>query len=251
MENPATKEGAIFSGMGGFRSTRWSLVLMAGQLTSPQAEEALAALCQVYWKPVCVFIRRQGRSPEDAKDLTQEFFASLIEKKWLQVVDRDKGRFRSFLLTCLRHFLGNEWEKVHAVKRGGRCSFVSLDEAWIEGQPGTEPVSLTSPEKAFDHRWALTLLEQAIDQLKRDFVKAGKGSQFEALEDFLSGSRSATESYAEVARRLGITEAAARQAAYRMRARLGELVRWQVAQTVANPEEIEDEMGYLMTALSG
>jgi RNA polymerase sigma-70 factor (ECF subfamily) len=225
--------------------------VLAGQLGSGQAGEALAALCQIYWKPVFEFVRRQGHNREAAKDLTQEFFARLVQKNWLGEVDREKGRFRSFLLTCLRHFLANEWEKAHTSKRGGGRQVLSLDEPWLQGRPDWEPSDSSSPEKVFDRRWALTLLEQATAQLQQEYARAGKTPLFEALEDFLSGSKNAVASYAEVARRFGMTEAAVRQAAYRMRGRLGDLVRWQVSQTVANPAEIEDELAQLMAALSG
>jgi len=221
------------------------------QLPSPEGEQALAKLCAAYWQPVHNYIRRRGHSAEDAKDLTQEFFAGFVGKNYLRVVDRARGRFRSFLLTCVNHFLSNEREKAAAKKRGGDFTFVSLDDTQAALGLGDESADSMSPEKAFDRLWALTILQQALDQLKQEYVKAGKAEQFDALEDFLPGAKNASASYPELAARLHLSEVAARQAAYRLRRRLGELLRWNVAQTVANPADVDGELAYLMTALSG
>jgi RNA polymerase sigma-70 factor (ECF subfamily) len=231
-----------------FGNTRWSIIISTGSNDSKLAQAALESLCQIYWKPVYEFVRRNCRSSEDAEELTQEFFYRLIRDNWLDRVDQQKGRFRAFLLTCVKHFLSNERARGHAIKRGGNFSFISLDEAWIQNQCAEEADTLT-PEKAFDQRWALTLLEGALEQLKQEFTKAGKRTQFEQVQEFLAGGRQNSSSYQEVATRLGMSEAALRQAAYRMRSRLGEILRNHVAQTVANAAETKEELDFLMSAV--
>jgi RNA polymerase sigma-70 factor (ECF subfamily) len=196
------------------------------------------------------FIRRRGFDPERAKDLTQEFFARLLEKNFLMAADREKGRFRSFLLACVQHFLSKELKKERALKRGGGYTFISLDEVMAEGRYAQEPVDRMSPEKIYERGWGLTLLDQALARLKREYVADEKSGLFEALHIFLSGARQAPGSYAEIGVRLNMTESAVRQAAYRMRFRFGVLLRWEVAHTVANPREIEDELGHLLTIMS-
>jgi len=235
---------------GDFRHTQWSVVLAAGQTDSPETREALAELCQAYWHPVYAFIRRRGYEVEPSKDLTQEFFARLIEKQYVRTADRQRGRFRSFLLACVEHFLSHERKKDQAHKRGGQYTFVPLEDAMAEERYGAEPVDEMSPDKLFDQRWALALLERSLQQLKQEFVQAGKADQFEALEVFLSGAKEAPCSYAELGVRLDLSEGAARQAAFRMRARFGELLRTGMAQTVTSPQELEAEMNHLRNALS-
>jgi RNA polymerase sigma factor (sigma-70 family) len=238
------------AGVAEFQSTHWSVVLKANQETSPQMEEALGKLCQSYWYPVYAFIRRRGHDPDQAKDLTQDFFALLLEKHYLQVVNREKGRFRSFLLACVQHFLGHEREKERALKRGGRCSFVSLDDDTAELWYAEEPADRMSPEVLFDRRWAMTLLGQAVARLRQEYTEAGKAAQYEGLQGFLSGARNGPASYAEVAAGLETSEGALRQAVHRMRQRFAELLRSEVAQTVATPMEVEGEMAYLRLVLS-
>ncbi len=233
-----------------FQTTHWSLVLAASQADSPQAQAALSQLCRLYWYPVYAFLRRRGHKPDAAKDLTQELFYRLIEKRSLEVVDREKGRFRSFLLACVQNLLAKQWEKEHTLKRGGQYSFVPLDEVWAETRYSAEPADPMSPEKLFERRWALTLLDQAMEQLQREYANAGKNAQFEALQVFLSGAKESPASYAEIGAQLNLGENAARQAAYRMRGRFGELLRMQVAQTVAGPAELEAELTHLRTVLS-
>ena len=235
----------------GFQTTHWSLVLAASQPDSPQAQAALSQLCHAYWYPVYAFLRRRGHKPDEAKDLTQELFYRLIERRSLEVADREKGRFRSFLLACVQNLLAKQREKEHTLKRGGQYSFVPLDEVWAESRYSAEPVDLMSPEKLFERRWALTLLDQAMEQLKREYTNAGKSAQFEALQVFLSGAKDSPNSYAEVGAQLNVGENAARQAAYRMRGRFGELLRMQVAQTVASPAELDAELGHVRKVLSG
>jgi RNA polymerase sigma factor (sigma-70 family) len=233
-----------------FQSTHWSLVLTASQADSPQAQEALGKLCCLYWYPVYAFIRRQGYDPDQAKDLTQELFARIIEKRYLAAADREKGRFRSFLLTCAQHLLSNERKREHALKRGGEYSFVPLDDLVTESRYQAEPADGMSPEKLYERRWALALLDQALDQLQCEYVKAGKGAQFDVLQVFLSGAKEAPGSYADVCAQLKLSENAVRQAAYRMRCRFRELLQTVVAQTVASPAELESELSHLRTVLS-
>jgi RNA polymerase sigma-70 factor (ECF subfamily) len=237
-------------GQGAFRTTHWSLVLAACQRDSPEAREALSKLCEIYWYPVYAFIRRQGRDAEQAKDLTQELFARLLERHTFEVADREKGRFRSFLLKCVQCFLSGERQKEQTLKRGGQYVFVPLDEALAEHQYGAEPADPASPEMLFDRRWALTLLNRAMDRLKRDYDQAGKGAQFEVLREFLSGTGGGTASYAEAAARLGLGEGAARQAAHRLRCRFGDMLREVVAETVAGPKELEAELADLRAIFS-
>jgi RNA polymerase sigma-70 factor (ECF subfamily) len=233
-----------------FRTTHWSIVLAAGHSPSPQAYEALTKLCQTYRKPVLAFVRCRGHDFESAKDLTQSFFVRLIETPdFLQAAHRERGRFRAFLRTAVRNFLGNVREREHAVKRGGRVIFVSLDEDKSDGQRCEEPADERSPDKAFDRRWALDLIEMAMARLQREFVETGKGDQFEIMQEFLPGSKHADISYAEAASRLKSSEAAVRQAAHRMRCRFRHHLRAEVAQTVGTPSEVEEELNSLLTAL--
>jgi RNA polymerase sigma factor (sigma-70 family) len=244
-------ERTTATGPADFRSTHWSVVLAANQPDSPESRKALARLCETYWYPVYIFIRRRGHDPDDAKDLTQELFARLIEKQFLEAVDQEKGRFRSFLLTCVKRLLNKEWKKAQTLKRGGEYTFVPLDDAVAEARYGAEPADGMSPEKLFERRWALTLLEQTLEQLKAEHARAGKTVQFDALEVFLSGSKEPANSYGEIGAQIGMTEGAARQAAFRMRGRFGELLRARLSAEVASPAELEAEMMHLRAVLSG
>jgi RNA polymerase sigma-70 factor (ECF subfamily) len=196
-----------------------------------------------------VFVRRQGYSPHDAQDLTQSFFARLLEKNYLSAVDPRKGKFRSFLLATLEHFLANEWRRAHAQKRGGRFTFVSIDAESAEQQYLQVPASNLSPGQLFEQQWAMTLLDQTLARLYEEFVASGKGALFGDLKIFLTGEKQAA-SYAELAAKLGMTEAALKMAVSRMRKRYGELLRAEIANTVANPAEIDEELRALFAALS-
>jgi len=237
--------------VGGFQSTHWSLVLAAIDINSPRAEDALRRLCEAYWYPVYVFIRRRGSEAELAKDLTQEFFSRLIAKQYLRVADREKGRFRTFVMACVEHFLSNERKKQQTLKRGGHYTFVPLEDAQAEDRYQAEPVNEMSPDRLMDRRWALTVLGLSLEKLQQEYVRSGKASQFEALEVHLSGSKEAPRSFAETGAQLGMSEAAVRQAACRMRSRFGELLREHVGQTVASPQDVEAELGHLRAILSG
>lgn len=235
---------------GQFLTTHWSVVLAAADTSSPQAPQALATLCQAYWYPLYAFVRRQGHSPHDAQDLTQAFFARLLEKGYLKDVDRQRGRFRSFLLASLKHFLANQWDRARALKRGGGQQVISLDERDAESRYALEPKDEQSADRLYERRWALLLLERVLGRLKQEFVSAGKAGLFEALKGVLSAGSGALP-YAEVAARLGTSEAAVKVAVHRLRRRYRELLRAEIAQTVASPAEVEDEIRYLFAVLSG
>ena len=238
------------SGALDFTTTHWSVVLASAQGNSPQAAVALEQLCRTYWYPLYAFVRRQGHSPHDAEDLLQAFFARFLEKNYLSAVDRSKGRFRSFLLAALKHFLADEWDKAHACKRGGQVQFLSLDSEAAESRYWEEPVSGLTPESLYEQRWACVLLERVMQRLEEDWAEAGKRHFFEALKPFLVGeNRSAT--YAQLALKLGVSEAALKMKVQRLRHRYQRLLREEIAHTVASPAEVEDEIGYLFRVLSG
>jgi len=244
----APSESEDGTGAREFTTTHWSVVLSAGRDSSAQAD-ALAKLCRVYWWPLYAFVRRRGHSPHDAQDLTQGFFARLLEKDYLNAVDPRKGKFRSFLLAALEHFLSNEWRDAHAQKRGGQFTFVSTDAQSAEQQYLQEPASNLSPEQLFEQQWAMTLLDQTLNRLQQEFVASGKGVLFGDLKIFLTGEKRAGL-YAELAKKLGMTEAALKMAVSRMRHRYGELLRAEIANTVASPGEIDEELRALFAALS-
>jgi RNA polymerase sigma factor (sigma-70 family) len=232
-----------------FATTHWSVVAAAGEGASVPAQQALETLCRRYWYPVYVYVRRKGYGPEDAQDLTQGFFAQLISKKHLQLADREKGRFRTFLLATLDYFLAREWSRAHRQKRGGLFTFVSLDEPAPEERYRFEPADSGTPERKFLKQWALTVLEQTMLALGKECEANNKGRLFRELKPLLSGERGSV-TYPELAQRLAMTEGAIRVAVHRLRHRYGELLRNEIAQTVSNPEEIDEEMRCLLSALS-
>ena len=235
-------------GAGQFGATRWSVVLSAGRSQSTQARDALEQLCLAYWQPVYVFVRRQGYRPPDAQDLTQAFFARLLEKNYLGAVDPAKGRFRSFLLAALKHFLANEWDKAKAQKRGGRQVLIPIDTAWAETSGAVEPADLASPDKIFERRWALTLLAQVLARVRAEYVREGKTEIFEQLKATLTGERRSLR-YADIAARLKSSEGAVKVAVHRLRQRYRALLRAEIAHTVSRPEEVEEEIRALFAAL--
>jgi len=232
-----------------FTTTRWSIVLNAQDPASPHASEALEKLCRAYWYPLYAFVRRQGHDEATAKDLTQGFFAKLLEKNYLSGVHPDKGRFRTFLLVAVRHFISDEGDKARALKRGGGQPVISLDETVGEDRYRQEPVESMDAEKLYERRWALTLLEQARERLKEDYRAAGKAELYERLQPFESGGSDAP-AYADVAPALGLSEGGLRAAVHRMRQRYRELVREEVAQTVNSPAEVDEEIRYLIRVVS-
>lgn len=232
-----------------FVTTHWSVVLAAKQEPSIATHAALERLCRTYWFPLYAFVRRRGYEEHEAQDLTQEFFARLLGKNYLRAVDRAKGKFRSFLLAAMEHFLANEWRRANAQKRGGRMTFVSINDETAE-QPYLQISSPNqSSEKLFEQQWATTLLNQATTRLRQEFVESGKEELFEATKVFLTGEKKAT-SYAELAAKLATTEAALKMAVSRMLRRYGELLREEIANTVSSPEEVGEELHALFAALS-
>jgi len=236
-------------GAGTFALTHWSVVMAAGSSDSTHARDALETLCRTYWHPIYAFVRRQGHSPHDAQDLTQEFFARFLEKNYLDGVDRAKGRFRSFLLTCLKHFLANEWDKAGAQKRGAHPILIPINVQSAETSWGLEPAESMTAEKLFERRWALTLLEQVLARLRAEYTRDGKARTFEQLKSTLSGERRSVP-YAEISARLGISEGAVKVAVHRLRQRYRQLLREEIAHTVSGPDQVEDEIRALFAALA-
>ena len=230
-------------------TTHWSVVLSAKQGGSDAVDGALEKLCHDYWWPLYAFVRRRGHELHDAQDLTQEFFGRLLAKDFLRAVDRSKGKFRSFLLAALEHFLANEWRNAHTQKRGGKFVFVSTDAESAEQQYLQVSATNLSPEQLYEQQWATTLLDQTLSQLRAEFDAADKGALFEQIKIFLTGEKHAV-SYAELSVKLEMTEAALKMAVSRMRQRYGELLRAEIANTVSGPEEIDEELRALFGALS-
>lgn len=233
---------------GWFATTHWSVVRAAGQTGSSQAEAALEKLCRAYWKPIYVYVRRRGYSLEDAQDLTQSFFARLFAKDFLQRIAKEKGKFRSFLLKSLQHFLINERERAASRKRGAGHTFISWDEQLAESCPGLEPASDSTPEKCYEQRWALALFDQALAQLRAEFAAAEKSELFNRLKAFLADDPE-PGAYASAATELGMTNNAVAVAVHRLRQRYRQLVREEISHTVADPGEIDDELRYLVARL--
>jgi RNA polymerase sigma factor (sigma-70 family) len=233
-----------------FVTTHWSVVLTAGRNDTTRAHEALSHLCETYWYPLYAYARGRGASPHDSQDLTQEFFSRLLEGNWLAQADRERGRFRSFLLSAMKHFLANEWNKAHAQKRGGRQPILSLNDDSAEERYRLEPVEEMTPETLFERRWALTLLNDVLARLEQEYARAGKREWLEALRPALSVDRDKLR-YGEIATKLGIAEPAARVAVHRLRQRYRRLIQTEVAGTVAAPEDVEEEMRHLFQVLSG
>jgi RNA polymerase sigma factor (sigma-70 family) len=232
-----------------FDTTHWSVVQAAGRNSSTGSRRALEELCRSYWYPLYAYVRRQGNNPEDAQDLTQEFFSRFLEKESVKLADRDRGRFRTFLLTSLKHFLVNEWAKRRAAKRGGGQVF-SLDEEAAETRYGFEPADNLTPEKLYDKNWAEALLERVAARLREEYTRFGKLSQFEHLKDLLRGEKSDVP-YAELARQMAMSEGALKVAVHRLRHRYQEMLHAEIAETVATPAEVEDELRYLVEVISG
>jgi DNA-directed RNA polymerase specialized sigma24 family protein len=228
-----------------FATTHWSVVLAAGDSASPDSREALEKLCRTYWYPLYAFVRRKGCLPEDAKDLTQAFFERFLEKHYLKDVLAEKGRFRTFLLTSLTHFLADEWDKVRTAKRGGGLPFLSLDLAVCEERFGAALSNADPPERHFDVLWAEAVMGRALDALAEEHQTAGKLALFEALSQFLSRSAYDGE-YAAVGERLGLSGRAVTVAVSRLRDRYRALIRAEIAQTVENRSDVDAELRYLI-----
>jgi len=231
-----------------FATTHWSVVLAAGGTTSPGSAAALEQLCRTYWYPIYAFVRREGHDEESAKDLAQGFFAKFLEKQIAAQARRERGKFRSFLLTSLKHFLSDERDKAQAQKRGGKLTFVSLDDATVENRYRLEPVDAMDAEKLYERSWALALLDRARERLREAYVQTGNAELFERMKVFESGKRNAP-TYAELAAQWEMTESAVNSAAARWRQRFREMVLGEVANTVSSPEEIPEEINYLMRVI--
>ena len=213
MSGSAENDDSVPLGACDFATTRWTVVLKAGRSDTTQARAALSRLCQTYWYPLYAYVRRQGHRPHDAQDLTQEFFARLLEKNYLGAVDRSKGKFRSFLLSSLKHFLANEWDKAKALKRGGGQTFISINDPSAETRYCLEPADTLSADKIFERRWALTLLEQVLARLREEHVATGKAALFDLLKECLTGDRSSLP-YVELGNKVGMSEGAVKVAAH-------------------------------------
>jgi len=233
-----------------FATTHWSVVLTAGRRDTPRAQHALARLCQTYWYPLYAYVRRRGYSAHDAQDLTQAFFARLLQHQSLTRADPDRGRFRSFLLAAMNHFLASEWKRGMAQKRGGGSATLSLDLAAAEERFDLEPADLSAPDKLFEKQWALTLLAEVLNRLEGEYQSEGKAGLFDALKQTLTGSRE-SQRYAELAPHLGLNESAVKVAVHRLRKRYRELIRAEIANTLDHSQNVEEEMRHLFRALTG
>lgn len=229
-----------------FHTTRWSVVLRAQGHTACAADESLESLCRQYWPPLYAFARRRGHSPHDAKDLTQEFFARMLEKNWLAAADRNQGRLRSFLLTAMKRFLANEWDRSQAVKRGGLIMISAIDAQ--EGEDLLASASTLPDDSAFDRGWALTVLQTTLRRLQAEYAQAGKLHEYERLRLTLTAARGEID-YDAIAADLHMLPASARSVVHRLRKHFRELFREEVAGTVATPDEVDDEMRALAAAL--
>jgi RNA polymerase sigma factor (sigma-70 family) len=233
-----------------FATTHWSVVLSAGDTSSPQAGAALEDLCKTYWYPLYAYVRRRGHDAEAAKELTQEFFALLLGKRLLAGVDPTRGKFRSWLLGVMNHFLAHEWARSRAQKRGGGQPVFSLDEARAEERYELEPIDESTPEKIFDRRWALTVLDQAAVRLRGEYEGARKGEVYGSLKGFVSADGDPV-SYEQAAQLLGISQSAVKSAIHRLRQRYQELIREEISQTVTTEAEVDEEIRYLLAVIRG
>lgn len=234
-----------------FGETHWSVILSAMDKQRPlEAADALERLCRVYWPPLYAYVRRLGERPHDAQDLTQEFFARFLDKDYLAAVDQAKGRFRSFMLAALKHFLANERDKQRAQKRGGGCSFVPIDFHNAESHCSFEPAESLTPEVIFQRRWASALLGEALARLRNEYTATGKAALYEQLKPTLTEGRGSI-AYAELAASLGMSQAAVKMAVHRLRQRHRDAIRSEIASTIADPSEIEDELREVLRAFGG
>lgn len=230
-----------------FATTHWTIVLAAGRRSTPQADHALEELCRTYWFPLYAYIRRRGHTREDAQDLTQAFFVRFLAKNYLEGLSAERGRFRAFLLASLKHFLANEWDKTRRQKRGGRAHHLSLDWRTADTQFQLAATADPSPDQAFDREWAIALLARVIERLRAECEAEGRGRLFAELRVFLSAGRGQLP-HAMAARALGLPEGAVRVAVHRLRKRYRQLLRDEIAQTLADPARVDEEMRSLFGA---
>jgi len=250
MDSPSDGVEPSAKGSGLFTTTHWSVVLAAGQGTDTHAAEALERLCGTYWRPLYLFVRSSGYDEETAKDLTQAFFERLLEKDYVKDADAARGRFRTFLIAAVKHFLANEWDRTKTVKRGGRCRFVALETTIAEAELQRGTHRDLNPEQLFERRWAMALLDQVHQELEAEQVAGGKAARFSALRVYRTGDKERPP-YSATAAQLGMNVEAVRKAVERLRQRYGQLLRQAVAQTTGAPEEIDAELRHLRVVLSG
>jgi RNA polymerase sigma factor (sigma-70 family) len=252
---PAPGEGILNPGQNmsdqpaQFVTTHWSQVIAAGACDSSHARASLEQLCRNYWYPLYAFARRSGKTPEDSQDLTQEFFARLLEKNFLATADREKGRFRTFLISAFKHFLAKEWRKERTLKRGGDQIFVPIDGGDAESRYGFEPADQATPERIFERRWAMTVLEQTLAIMRAEYEDSGKGAIFNHLKGIITAGKTDLP-YAKLADELKLSEGAVKVAAHRMRRRYRETLRRRIADTVRSEAEVDEELRNLLAALS-
>ena len=232
--------------MPNFRTTRWSLIAAARSVAEPKARQALAELCELYWYPVYAYIRRTGHNADITQDLTQEFFTRLLERRSIAGADRDRGRFRNYLLGAVRHFLANERDRAAAAKRGGGRPLLSIDFPDAERQYAVEPIDGRTAEQIFERRWAMMLLARTLTDVRDEYVRAGNEELFDLLSGSLTGE---SQGYSTVADDLNMTEAAVKVAAHRLRRRYRDRLRALIADTVETPEEVDDEIRALFASL--
>ncbi|HEX3624589.1 MAG TPA: sigma-70 family RNA polymerase sigma factor [Verrucomicrobiae bacterium] len=232
-----------------FATTHWSVVLRAGQADTTRAQDALSRLCTTYWYPLYAYVRRRGHSAHDAQDLTQAFFAQLLERQSFVHADPNRGRFRSFLLTVMNHFLVNEWTRAHAQKRGGGASLLPLQFETAETRFVREPADNTTPEQIYERRWAMALLAEVVRRLADEYKEDGRAELFAELNPCLVGERAA-QPYAELAAKLGVSENTVKSSVHRMRQRYRQLLRDEIANTVEEPSEVDEELRHLFHILS-
>src|SRR5262245_45699297 len=232
-----------------FVTTRWTVVLSAGRKSSAQSDRALGELCQTYWYPLYAYVRRQGQTKEDAEDLVQGFFARFLEKNYLEGLSAERGKFRAFLLASLKHFLANEWDKANRQKRGGGAQHLSLDWHSADERYHLDSLDAASPDRLFDREWALALLERVVKRLREECAAAGKTPLFECAKGYLMVGESAIP-YTQAARELQMDEGAVRVAVHRLRKRYREVLRDEIAQTLADPAQVAEELCSLQAALA-
>jgi RNA polymerase sigma-70 factor (ECF subfamily) len=233
-----------------FATTRWTVVLAAGNRSMPAADVALEELCRTYWYPLYAYVRRHGHSREDAEDLTQSFFARFLQKNYLEKLRSEHGKFRAFLIASLKHFLANEWDRSQRQKRGGGVPTLSLDWQDADARYQIDPADNLSPDKLYDRAWAVTLLERVISRLREEHAADGKALLFDRLKPFLMLGHGEIP-YAQAAAGLAVTEGAARVAVHRLRRRYRELLREEIGQTLSDPAQMEEEMRALFCAFAG
>jgi DNA-directed RNA polymerase specialized sigma24 family protein len=248
METPANQQSDPRDGQGLFLTTRWTLVLRAGG-DSAEAEAALAQLCRDYWYPLYAFVRRRGATMQDAQDATQGFFLHVMEGGMLKRASGERGKFRTFLLGGMQHFLANERRDRHRLKRGGGEVFIEMDALSAEDRFALEPVDSMTPEARFDRSWAFALIDRVFRSLGEEFARAGRAALFEKIRPFLA-AESARPGYAAVAQELGMSASAVGVTIHRMRQRYGELLRDEILHTVSGPEELDGEIAYLMEVVA-